>query len=221
MWGWLPKVYYDLMARVLPGATIVLGALYLKHGPLRGFNFVLRIVCEPELSWVCRAGVMLVASYVIGLIVGEMGELVAGRMLERRDAENELVLMRECFDDHARSVEAAGAGQVTMAPDELPSVAVMGEQIAVVDRHSDGRLLAVRAERRLCHVMGLGMFLLALGNLMMFAGDLIPIRMVVEGGLILSILVLWRRSTRLHERHVRKVCLTWLMNFAGAAGPEA
>lgn len=221
MWGWLPKVYYDFMARIVPGAIVVLGLVYLRHGPVRGVGFVMRVICEQENAWLCRLGVGLLVSYLVGLVIGEFGDIVAGRLLERRDTESELMHMRECLDDHNRSMEALGVEPRSIVFDRLPGSGMMTDQLAVVDAHMDGRLMAVRAERRLCLVTALGMFVLAIGNLLLLGADLVPKRLLVEGLLLLTMLVLWRRSTRLHERSVKETCSAWLMRFGWGGGPEA
>ena len=210
MSGWIPQVYYDFLARVIPGSAVVLGALYLRHGPSRGINFAFRVICEQEHSWVCRFGIGLLAAYVIGLILGELGEFLAGRVLRRRDSELEKGFMRECLDDHSRALQAAGREPVTLQLDDLPDADVMAEQLTVVDHYSGSRLLALSAERRMCLVLAFGFFMLAVGNLLAYSADLIPKRLVVEGLLLLSMLILWRRAMRLHERVVRKTCIAWL-----------
>ena len=91
----------------------------------------------------------------------------------------------------------------------------MAEQVVLVDHYSGGRLLALRAERRLCLVLAFGFFILAVGNLLAYSVDLIPKRLVVEGLLFVSMLLLWRRSMRLQERVVRKTCIAWLTNVFG------
>ncbi len=212
MSGWIPQVYYDFLARIIPGAAVVLGALYLKHGPLRGINFVFRVICEQEHSWVCRFGIGLLAAYLIGLIVGELGELLAGGVLERRDSEREKGFMRECLDDQSRALQAVGREPLALQLDDLPDADLMAEQLTVVDHYSGSRLLALSAERRLCRVLAFGLFMLAVGNLLAYSTDLIHKRLIVEGVLLVSMLVLWRRSTRLQERVVRRTCIGWLMN---------
>ena len=212
MTGWIPQVYYDLLARVIPGSAVVLGVLYLRDGPSRGIDFVFRGICGQEHSWVCGLGVGLLAAYLIGLIIGELGELVAGRLLGRRDSELEKGFVRECLDDHIQVLEAVGREPLNLQPDDLPDTDLMAEQLMLVDHYGGSRLLALRAERRLCQVLAFGLFILALGNLLAYSADLIPKRLVVEGLLLLSMLMLWRRSTRLHERVVRRTCTGWLMN---------
>ena len=120
MSGWIPQVYYDFLARIVPGSAVVLGALYLRHGPSRGINFAFRVICEQEHSWVCRFGIGLLAAYLIGLILGELGEFLAGRVLRRRDSELEKGLMRECLDGHSRALEAVGREPVALQLDDLP-----------------------------------------------------------------------------------------------------
>ena len=219
MSGWIPQVHYDFLARVIPGFTVILGAFYLKDGPFRGVAFVLRQLCDQEQSWVCRLGVGLLAAYLIGLIIGELGELLAGRALERRDAELERGFVRECLDDHSRALEAVGREPVTLLPDDLPNTDLMAEQLVVVDRYSGSRLLALCAERRLCLVLAFGLFMLAIGNLLVYSADLLHKRLAIEGLLIIGMLVLWRRSTRLHERVVRKTCIGWLTRIFSGGFP--
>ena len=210
MSGWIPQVYYDFLARVVPGSAVVLGALYLRHGPSRGINFAFRVICEQEHSWVCRFGIGLLAAYLIGLILGELGEFLAGRVLRRRDSELAKGLMRECLDDHSRALEAVGREPVAIQVDDLPDTGLMAEHLTLVDHYSGSRLLALSAERRMCLVLAFGFFMLAVGNLLAYSADLIPKRLVVEGLLLLSMLILWRRAMRLHERVVRKTCIAWL-----------
>ncbi len=69
---------------------------------------------------------------------------------------------------------------------------------------------ALSAERRLCLVLAFGFFMLAVGNLLLYSADLIHKRLVVEGLFLVGMLVLWRRSSRLHERLTRKICIGWL-----------
>lgn len=212
MSGWIPQVYYDFLARIIPGSAVVLGAFYLRHGPQRGISFVFRVICEQEHSWVCRFGIGLLAAYLIGLIVGELGELLAGRVLQRRDAELERGFIRECLDDHSRALQAVGREPLALQLEDLPDADLMAEQLTVVDHYSGSRLLALVAERRLCLVLAFGLFMLAVANLLGYAADLIHKRLIVEGVLLVGMLVLWRRSMRLQERVVRRTCIGWLTN---------
>ena len=214
MSGWISKVYYDVLARVVPGSVVLLGLVYLEDGPVRGINYVFRSMTSQEGSLALRFAVGLLAAYLIGLIIGELGELLAGRVLERRDADREAVIARECLDEHNGAMHAAGRRTVDVLHDQLPSAAVMSEELAVVDNCSGGRLLALKAERRLCLVLSFGLLLLGLGNLLVFTADLVPKRLLVEGVLLLSLLVFWRRSSRLHSRVVRQTCFGWLMNVS-------
>lgn len=214
MSGWIPQLYFDFLARVVPGSAVLLGAFYLKDGPSRGISFALRSLFSVEGSWVPRVGVGLLAAYVIGLIIGELGELLAGRVLERRDAKFESGFARSCLEDHNRALLSLGREPRIASLEELPDMEVMSEQLALSDAYSGGRLLALRAERRLCLVLSFGLFLLFFMNLFAYLSDLVPKRLGVEVLFVLSLLVLLRRSTRLHERVVRRTCLGWLMKVS-------
>lgn len=215
MWGWLPQVYHDILARIIPGAAVILGAVYLRDGPYRGVGYVFRVICEQEHSWVCRIGIGLLGAYLVGLVVGEIGELVAGRLLEHRDLETGSSAARECLDEHNRAAEVTGRAPLEVLPDELPTVDLMSEELSVVDRYAGARLTALRAERRMCLVLALSLFILAVANVFLYTADMVPKRLLVEGILILGILVLWRRSSRLHLRVVKQACHAWLMTIGG------
>jgi len=125
-------------------------------------------------------------------------------------------------DDHGRALEAVGRAPVTLLSDDLPDTNLMAEQLTVVDRYSGSRSLALSAERRLCLVLAFGFFTLAIGNLLLYSADLVHKRLAIEGLLLVGMLVLWRRSSRLHKRLARKTCIGWLTKilsggFSGGA----
>ncbi len=210
MSGWISQLYFDFLARVVPGAAVLLGAFYLKDGPARGVSFALRSLFNVEGAWVPRVGVGLLAAYLIGLVMGELGELLAGRVLERRDGRFEAGFARECLEDHNRAMSILGHEPLVASLEDLPDMDVMSEQLTMADEYNGGRLLALRAERRLCLVLSFGFLLLFLMNLFAYMGDFVARRLALEALFVLSLLVLWRRSTRLHERVVRQTCLGWL-----------
>jgi hypothetical protein len=214
MSGWTPKLYYDFLARIIPGSLVVLGALYLQEGPARSVNYFLRSICDLEQSLLCRLGIGLLVAYLTGMVIGEVGELLWGRVLRRRDAEMEMGFERDCIDEHNRALSAAGLPPLELLQDDLPDVETMAEQLAVADHYAGARLLALVAERRLCMVVAFGFFILAVGNLLVFTGDLVLKRLTVEALFVLGLLVFWRRATRLHEREVRRTTLGWLMSVA-------
>lgn len=212
MWGWVPQVYYDFLARVVPGAVLVLGSIFVRHVPPRGVGYVFRVVCEQEHPWVCRVAIGLLGSYLVGLVLGELGELIAGRALERRDREQEAAVARECIIDHAHAERALGRDYKAPEVEDLPDALMMSEQLSLVDPGFASGLLRLRAERRLCLVLVLGFALLAVANILAFSADLMPRRLVTEAGLIVLSLIFWRRASRLHHQLVRNTCLGWLLN---------
>ena len=62
----------------------------------------------------------------------------------------------------------------------------MGQQLDVMDSHTSGRLLALRAERRMCLVLALVLFLLAVFNVLLYTVDFVPKRLFVEALMVVA-----------------------------------
>lgn len=222
MWGWIPQAYYDFLARVIPGGTLILVTLFVRHGADRGFRFVLNLICEEGSASLCRLGIGILASYLVGLIIGGLGELLADSVLRRAEWALEDETKNVCLEEHNRSQAAIGNPILDVAPDALPSTTLMREQLRIAAPNEASRLLKLSAERRLCQALVLGLGSMAVINLLIAIRQPILDRLWIEFGLVLLALVLWRRSTRLTERLVRDACVSWLTGVStGRFTPRA
>ncbi|MBN2565172.1 MAG: hypothetical protein JXB46_05630 [Candidatus Eisenbacteria bacterium] len=214
MWGWIPQAYYDLMARIVPGAILIFSSVFLRHGPGRGWRYVVGILCEGDQTSPCRVAVALLTAYLLGLVLSELGELVAGRVLRGMDWGAEQTVKAACLVEHNHSRQLLGDTPLEMTVDELPSVSLMNDQLRFVAPDEVSRILKLRAERRLCRVLVFGFAILAGANLLLFSGDLMFERLWIEGALLALALILWRQSMRLSQRSERGTCRAWLMSVS-------
>jgi hypothetical protein len=202
------------VARVLPGAILIFASVFLRHGPTRGWRHVVGMVCEGDAFSPCRLAVGLLTAYLVGLVLSEVGELVAGRLLRGLDWGAEQAEKSSCLVEHNQSQEIAGGLPVDATPEDLPSVSLMNDQLRSVSPYETSRLLTLRAERRLCRVLVFGFAILAGFNLLLFSGDLMYDRLWIEGTLIVLALILWRHSMRLSQEYERGICRAWLENVS-------
>jgi hypothetical protein len=214
MWGWVPQAYYDLLARVFPGAILIFVSVFLRHGPTRGWRHVVGMVCEGEAFSPCRLAVGVLTAYLVGLALSEVGELIAGRMLRGMDWETEQAEKSSCLVEHNQSQEISGGLPIEAEADQLPSVSLMNDQLRSVSPYETSRLLKLRAERRLCRVLVFGFAILAGFNMLLFSGDLLYERLWIEGTLLVLALILWRLSMRLSQEYERGICRAWLENVS-------
>lgn len=214
MWGWVPQAYYDLLARVFPGAILIFAGVFLRHGPERGWRFVVDILCQGETFSPCRLGVGVLSAYFVAFVLSELGELVAGRVLRGMDWSAEQTAKASCLAEHNHAQEIMGGVPLEAAADELPSVSLMNDQLRSVSPYETSRVLKIRAERRFCRVLVFGFAILAGVNLLLFSGDLRYERLWIEGALLALALILWRESMRLSQEYERGVCRAWLQNVS-------
>lgn len=223
MWGWIPQAYYDIVARVIPGAALIFTALFIKHGPERGIAHVLRLLCEPDQPALCRMGVGLIIAYFVGLILGGFGELLASRILRQTEWTMGHELKKGCLDDHNKAQTMMGNPPLDIVADEMPATTMMRSQLNLVDANEASYLLKLVAERRLCQVMVLGLFVLAALHVLILVRNPVVGRFWLEIGLIGFAIVLWQRSTLLYLRLTKSTCCAWLMSLSLGrfAGPTA
>ena len=223
MWGWVSQAYYDVVARVVPGAALIFTALFIKHGPERGVAHVLELLCRPDQPVLCRLTVGLVISYFVGLILGGFGELLGDRMLKRTEWTLGRELKKGCLDDHNKAQATMGNPPLDIVADEMPSTVMMRSQLNLVDASEASYLLKLGAERRLCQVMVLGLSVLAAMHAFILVRNPFVGRFWLEIALVGFAIVLWQRSTLLYLRLTKSTCCAWLMSLTLGrfAGPAA
>ena len=93
---------------------------------------------------------------------------------------------------------------------DLPRTFVMHDHLRLVAGAEAQRLLKLRSEKRLCHVVVLGFLVLGLFNLGYIFFQPNADRLVLELLLVVSVISCWQRALRLEKQFVNGTCIAWL-----------
>jgi hypothetical protein len=208
MWSLVPQVFYDFVARIVPGASLILVTI-LVFSPTN----ILDLINSQSSDKLLSAGFLVIwalASYLIGFLTGQLWELTFGQITRRLDKKVETKCQGEILSEHNRILGTLKQPLLAIASKDLPKAYIMRDQIRYVSPEEGSRLLKVQAERRACQTLFLGVLILSL----IHAGTLIA-RFEISGLVIEIILVavaaiFWIGAQRLHRLLVNGTTLSWL-----------
>src|SRR5689334_931684 len=201
MWNLIPQVFYDLLARVIPGAALITLTFIVLFGPKPFADFVLK---SPEGDKLFSTSFLLLwglGSYLTGFLLDRLWDMTLGRLASLRDTKTEAHCQQECLAEHNRVQKALKHPELDIVPGSLPRAFVMRDHLRQIAPEEVSRLNKVRAERRLCQVLLLGFFTLLVVNGVYLLIQLEVIRLVIEILLVVAIVACWGGERGLH-RHL-------------------
>jgi hypothetical protein len=210
MWNLIPQAFYDLLARILPGAILIIASacVFLSPGVVSTFVFA-----SPESMRLFTFGPMLLwglLSYTTGFLITELWELTIGRILERTGRKNEDEWRKESLEEHNRLRRADGREPLSIDVTQFPRVSVMRDHLRHVTASEAARLLKVRAERRLCQVLIIGLGGLAIVNICYLIAAPTIERAVMECAMALAVIACVAKACRLYKQFTIGTCVAWL-----------
>jgi hypothetical protein len=209
MWSLIPQVFYDFLARVVPGASLLAFAILVIFGP----NNVSSFINSPGSEKLFSAGFILVwvlASYLTGFLLGQLWELTFGQLTKQRMKDTEAKYQEQCLSEHNRVQKVLKHSELVIAPNDLPRTYNMRDQIRHIAPEEASRLLKVRGERRMCQVLFLGFFILIIVNGGYLIAQFETARIVLEVILIAASIVCWNGAQRLSILLVNGTTASWL-----------
>ena len=222
MWNLIPQLFYDFLGRIVPGATLILLAVLAIFSPSTTVNFILN---SPEANKLFNFPMFLLfilVSYLIGFILSQLREIAVGKLLADKELRIEKECMQERLDEHNRVQQALGKHELIVDLAHLPRAFVMRNHIRQIDPSEAARLLKVRAERRLCQVLIIGLIILLLINLgiaYFHPEPKWPERFTLEFFFGVTALICWSRSRRLFRYFVNGSCVAWLIRASSGEIP--
>lgn len=223
MWNLIPQIFYDLIARVAPGATLIVLTLITLFGIPAVENFV-QTLTSPEKNNVFTILLLLggLGSYVVGFLLDWLWEtietIIESFTRSRNEAESKYT--EERLIEHNRMQEALKRPIVGIKADDLPRVFAMRSQLRKDAPEEYSRLLKLRAERRLCQVLLMGFLTLCAVNLAcLFLTHFEATRIVLEILLVVAVVACWGGAQSLHRQFVIGTMASWLVFVASSEVP--
>lgn len=211
-WTWIPQLFSDLLGRIVPGAAVIIVSYLVALGPTRGASNLTDATLYEKLFALGPALIFLLGSYLVGFIVGQLWITLVGEraMIDEAEKKRDLECREACLAEHDTLQAALGMAPLALKPTDLPRTFVMHDHLRLVAGVEAQRLLKLRSERRLCHVIVLGFLALGLVNLGYIISQPSADRLVLELLLVLSVVSCWQRALRLEKQFVNGTCIAWL-----------
>jgi hypothetical protein len=224
----VPQIFYDLIARVVPGFVVFLVWYVGVLGPNQAIS---AIKDNRDVFDIWLFALLVTLSYILGFILDELWSLTfhkikLGFILDklwslvfhriRKNKEREYI--KSCIDDNNKIRKCLRESNIEFKDEDLPSVYAMHDHLRLYSESEAYRLLKVRAEVRLCGGLFMGfLFLLIINGLfwrLNDSGTFMLDRVALELLVFLVIPTLWIGSNRLEKFYTIGTCRAWLFyNF--------
>jgi hypothetical protein len=186
--GIVPQVFYDLIGRVVPGAAILVVGVALLIDDVQARSAISPLTGLPTALLILVFIVAIIASYLIGVLLGAIGFVCFEHRRHRTTK----------FADLSQDIPI---GRLTER--DLPYVY---DFILIQNPSAGTRLVKLRAEVHLCRVIIIGCAMLMLLYLIQQRADMTP----VVGGVVL-VLMLAAAAAYLFHRHLQ--VRAWLLQI--------
>ena len=210
-WRIIPQTIYDLLGRIVPGAFVFFIIFIVTRAPnLQEIPEIFSWAKEnttPAVAIFC-----LLATYVIGVILGQIYSVTMGKIFSSQDKVIVKKCMETCLSEHNRTLKALGYNSLEIGVEDLPRIFVMNDNLRLVAPTEIPRLLKVRAERRMSEVMLLGAATAVTFNSYIMLTQSSNYRLVLEVILMLMAYGMWRSARRRLKNVTNGTTVMWLMH---------
>lgn len=216
-WSVIPQIFYDLIARVIPGATVLLLGYLTLFGPTRAIkSFFIESSQENIFNFGTFIPIFILA-YILGFILRELWVIAFKKIQKKWPSQLKEDQIESAIDYHNKIRVIHGKKPLNVKKGDLPPIHIMHDQIRLFSDSEGYRLLKLRAEQRLCHTLVIGVLLLAMINVGCWITEaklFILERVLLAIILPVVIYIFWRRSNKFERYYEHGTCTQWLLlNF--------
>ena len=168
----VPQIFYDLIARVIPGFVLILAWYLTVRGPNKALREMIRILSNQNLTNFWSLSLLIVVSYVLGFILKELWSLTIQNLISKRTIKNRRKYKNDAIAQYNRARKCLGKPALGFKRKELPATHTMFDDVRR-DSSSEGhRLLKLQAEAHLCEALFTGFVLLPIINTVLWYKEL-------------------------------------------------
>ena len=216
-WSVIPQIFYDLIARVVPGATILLLGYLTLLGPTKARHTFFVEVSQINTFKLGTYIPLFIVAYILGFILRELWVIAYKNIQKKWPSQPKEDQIESAIDYHNKIRVIHGKKPLNVKKADLPPIYIMHDQIRLFSDSEGYRLLKLRAEQRLCHAVVIGVLILAMMNVGCWINDaklFILERVLLVMIFPVIIYVFWRRSHKFGNYYEQGTCTQWLLlNF--------
>ena len=219
MWNLIPQMFYDIIARIVPGATLILTCTAIIYGPSVCVQELVNSESKIKLFAANPLLIGILLSYLIGFTFGQLWKVMESYIMKNIMDKIEEKCKKKYLKEHNSFLKALGQSKLPIEDSELPSADVMTDHLKVVATVQESELLRVRAEIRMCHVLILGFIILGIINITYLCSDYPFDRLMLEIIMVVAIGACWKGFHRLQKNWVRDTTALWLFHASSGNIP--
>ena len=213
----IPQVFYDFIARVIPGFVVIATWYLAILGPNKAIDTITTISSKSSQSlfnfW--SFSVVIVLSYMLGFVLDELRSLTFGRIKKKYLKRMRPEYIRRCIVEDGKIRKCFGKSALKIKSRDLPPFHAIHDHLRLRSQSEAYRLLKLRAEARLCDVLFTGLSPLPAINILFWHRDsqlLMLDRIVLELVLIGAMIAFWRASDKLQQFYRTGTLRSWLFS---------
>lgn len=153
---------------------------------------------------------LFILAYILGIVLHELWVIVFKKNMKEEKKEDQI---KSAIDYHNKIRTIHGQEPLNVKKDNLPPIHILHDYIRLFSDSEGYRLLKLRAEQRLCHVLVIGASILAIMNIGRWIYDAklyMPERVWLAIIFPVIICVFWRRSYKSENYYIQGTCTQWL-----------
>jgi hypothetical protein len=214
-WNIIPQIFYDLIARVTPGAIILIIGYLTFSGPGKAIKNIISASSKLNIFNFGMFVLGFILSYILGTILYELWAITFKKAQEKWSEEKIRNTIDLAIDYHNKMRDVLGVKPLKVTKDDLPRYHIMHDHLRRNSEAEAYRLLKLRAEQRLGQVLFMGFFLLSIINVGYWISEvklLVIDRAFLEVFLFLAMYLFWRQSERRRRFYIHGTCTQWLFS---------
>jgi len=217
----IPQVFFDLIARIIPGLAIVIAWYVTTLGPNKTLDTLVTASSKQNILNFWSFALLTILSYLLGFILNELWSLTFGRIKRRVFREKTGKYLESCLADNDKMRKCFGESELGLTIEDFPALHIIHDHLRLYSDSEGYRLLKLRAEARLSEALFIGLLLLPIINIVCWYYDsqlFMLDRFVLELLLVVAIITFWRKSNQFERFYITGTCTSWLF-FSFPVGP--
>ena len=213
----VPQIFYDLIARVMPGALLFITGFVTFVGPRETVRIIVDTSSKQELFTFWTFLAISILSYFLSLLLSEIDSILWEKIRGKKTKAKTKQCLNKCITEYNSLRKLFGEPALELKNDDFPSIYFMHDNLRPYSASETYRLLKLRAEQHLCEILFTGYFFLSIINIWYWSRTstlFLMDRALLEIVLIVAMYSFWKTGDKLERFFILGTFREWLFfNF--------